>query len=92
VPFNLIPISQALHVEGTSEAKAVGSFSGRVIAVGLRDSDPIASVGSEVQTASDGEPEGLLGWGTTHFLVADSEKPAPVWVAKSDIESHRVEQ
>jgi hypothetical protein len=90
MPFNLIPITQALDVEGSSELGAVGSFSGTVIAIGLRDTDPIASVGAEAQTAGDGEPEGLLGWGTTHFLVADPEKPAPVWVGKNDIESHRL--
>ena len=88
--FHLVSIAQKLQVEGTSESEAVGRFSGTVIAIGLRDSDPIASVGAEAQTASGDKPEGLLGWGTTHFLVSDPDKPSPVWVAKNEIDSQRL--
>jgi hypothetical protein len=90
MPFHLVSITQKLEVEGTSDSEAVGRFSGTVIAIGLRDSDPIASVGAEAETASGGKPEGLLGWGTTVFLVSDPDKPSPVWVSKNEIESQRL--
>lgn len=90
--FHLIPVTHALEVEGHSESEAVGAFKGKVVAIGLRDSDPIAGVGAgePSEEIGRGETEGLLGWGTTHFLVADPDKPAPVWVAKSDVDSHKL--
>jgi len=89
--FHLIPVSQALEVEGTSESEAVGGFKGTVVAIGLRDSDPIAAIGAEAaHEPAGGSPEGLLGFGTTHFLVADPRKPAPVWVAKGEVQRHRL--
>ena len=81
--FQVAPLAQALHVEGRSEQ--VGEFSGLAIAVGVQDTDPIVATG-DTPTA---EAEGLEGWGRTYFLVADPDKPAPVWVAKSDVEQHR---
>ena len=38
-----------------------------------------------MRTAS-ARSEGLRGWGTTYFLVADGDHPAPVWVPKDDVE------
>ncbi len=87
--FELISVPAELYVEGQSDTGAVGGFRGRVLAIGLRGSDPIASASPEGAEGTV-EPEGLLGWGTTHFLVADEDKPAPVWVQKNDITSHRV--
>ena len=49
------------------------------VKIGLRGSDPIAGAVPESAPATD-ETEGLLGWGTTYFLVCDPKKPAPVWV------------
>ena len=85
--FQLIPINGVLHVEG--ENPAVGAFAGHVIAVGVRDYDPVASPRGD--RAGDATVEGLWGWGTTHFLVCDTDKPAPVWVAKEDVGRHRFE-
>ncbi len=84
--FQLTPVRQVLHVEGRSEQ--VGEFAGTVVAIGIKDTDPIAatSIG-----APNGSTEGLEGWGRTFFLVADENRPAPVWVAKTDVESHRVD-
>ena len=87
--FELIPAVHRLEVEGHSDASSVGPFRGVVLAIGLRGSDPVAAVTSEEAEMSE-EPEGLLGWGMTYFLVADSDKPAPVWVAKGDISRHEV--
>jgi len=85
--FQLIPIS-GLHVEGRSEAPDVGEFSGAVIAMGLRETDPVAAVAPESEAAPS--LEALSGRGTTYFLVCDERKPQPVWVAKQDIEKHSV--
>ena len=68
----------------------MGDFAGPVLAVGVRDTDPVASVTAE-QPAGDQNAEGLAGWGSTYFLVADADKPAPVWVAKGDVSSHWLE-
>lgn len=87
--FELIPISQPYHVEGQSEAAAVGEFRGQVLAIGIRGSDPIAEAAPEPGQGRD-QPEGLLGWGETYLFVADPEKPAPVWVAKDDVTAHRL--
>ena len=85
--FQLIPIS-GLHVEGRSDAPDVGEFSGAVIAMGLRETDPVAAVAPESEAAPS--LEALSGRGTTYFLVCDERKPQPVWVAKHDIEKHSV--
>jgi hypothetical protein len=86
--FQLIPASGELWVEGSSEAATVGRFAGQVVAIGLQEYDPIAAPGG-ARPDPGHEPEGLAGWGTTHFLVCDEDKPAPVWVTKSDVDSHR---
>ena len=92
--FQMIPVSERFEVEGNSDREAVGRFSGRVIAVAFQGGDP---VGEPVATMakSDGEgetsdPEGLGGWGTTYFLVADDKHPAPIWVPKDDVEKTRL--
>ncbi len=90
--FELIPTTRALYVEGRSEAPAVGEFKGVVLAIGLRGSDPVAAASPEQEVDSDADrPEALLGWGTTYFLVADPDRPAPVWVAKNELTVHRVD-
>jgi hypothetical protein len=38
------------------------------------------------QSGTNAAPEGLGGWGTTYFLVADGDHPAPIWVPKDDVE------
>ena len=85
--FQLIPVNGSLHVEGQSDAEDVGEFRGQALAIGLRDTDPVSAVNPE--TESSGASEGLFGWGTTYFLVADPDKPRPVWVSKSEIQKHR---
>ncbi len=87
--FELIPLSRPLYVEGQSEVPAVGEFRGEVVAIGLRGSDPVAEAVPTGQESRP-EPEALLGWGETYFLVADSGKPSPVWVAKDDVGTHRL--
>jgi hypothetical protein len=85
---SLVAMTQPLEVTGRSEADAVGEFSGRVVAMALRGGDPVAEAVPERQ--GTGEAEGLLGWGVTYFLVCDPNKPAPVWVAKGDVDEHRL--
>ena len=85
--FQLAPISCRLRVEGRVSSDDVGEFSGTVLVVAMQDTDPVA--GTAVEEA--GRAEGIAGWGSTYFLVADPSKPAPVWVAKSDVERHEVE-
>lgn len=92
--FQLIPVTSVLEVEGSADS--IGDFRGRVVAIAMRDTDPVASTVLETDRPaeeSDGTPEteGLSGWGSTYFLVADVEKPAPVWVAKADVDKHAVE-
>ena len=89
----MIPVSERIEVEGRSDRDAVGEFAGRVIAVGFRGGDP---VGDPVGDLADGDgdhharPEGLGGWGTTYFLVADGDHPSPVWVPKDDVEKTKL--
>ena len=83
--FNLIPCPRDLFVEGIAESKAVGPFKGEVIAIGLRGTDPIAEAQTD-QAPSTSNPEGLLGWGTTHLLVVSEDHPNPIWVSKNDVE------
>ena len=88
--FQMIPVSERIEVEGRSDREAVGEFSGRVIAVAFQGGDPVGDpVGEISQGDGNGEtssPEGLGGWGTTYFLVADGDHPAPIWVPKDDVE------
>lgn len=87
--FELIAMTEPLWVEGESELETVGEFRGRVAAIGVREYDPVAAPRGE-RPYQDFRPEGLEGWGTTHFLVCDESKPAPVWVAKHDVRRHRL--
>ena len=84
--FQLIPVHGSLWVEGDSPA--LGDFRGQVLAMGVRDYDPVASPRRDRAGDGDGPVEGLWGWGTTHFLVCDQDKPSPVWVAKEDVRRH----
>ena len=92
--FQMIPVTERLEVEGRSDHEAVGEFSGRVLAVAFQGGDPIgdpvASVESSEDRALTAAPEGLGGWGTTYFLVADGDHPAPIWVPKDDIEKTKL--
>ena len=87
---SLIAADGRLEVEGHSESKAVGSFKGLVVAILVRHTDPVAAAGTNMPSGT-GTPESMDGEGTTHFLVADPDKPAPVWVSKGDVESHSFE-
>ncbi len=93
--FQMIPVAERLEVEGRSDRDAVGEFSGRVIAVAFQGGDPVGDpVGALTEGEGDGvtsQPEGLGGWGTTFFLVADDKHPAPIWVPKDDVEKTTVE-
>ncbi len=84
--LSVIPVAGNLQVEGESDADDVGSFSGRVIAILMQDTDPVSAATPESEAT--GSTEGLAGFGTTYFLVADEEKPHPVWVEKQDITKH----
>jgi hypothetical protein len=86
--FELIPVTQELWVEGTTDGDEVGEFRGNVIAIALRDTDPLSA--SRPEDADTGATEGLLGWGTTYFLVCDPDRNAPVWVEKEGITSQKV--
>jgi hypothetical protein len=87
--FHLIPVTQALHVEGSALSEGIGSFKGYVIALAVRGLDPVAAP----EPSGDGpdQTEGLLGWGTTHMLVADPERAAPIWVSKDELTAHRLD-
>lgn len=82
--FQLISVNGSLRVEGKNAA--LGEFEGHVVAIGVRDYDPVASPRQD--RVGDAEVEGLWGWGTTHFLVCDADKPSPVWVSKDDVRRH----
>jgi hypothetical protein len=56
--------------------------------MGLQETDPVAAAAPESEAAPS--HEALSGRGLTYFLVADDSKPAPVWVAKGDVEKHAV--
>ncbi len=90
----MIPVSERIEVEGRSDHDGVGDFSGRVIAVGFRGGDPVGDPVGQIADAGEpgpsGAPEGLGGWGTTYFLVADGNHPAPVWVPKDDVARTRL--
>jgi hypothetical protein len=88
VAFELIPVTHELWVEGQSEGDEIGGFRGSVIAIALRDTDPLSA--SVPEDATSQSTEGLLGWGTTYFLVADPEREQPVWVEKESITSQKV--
>ena len=90
----MIPVSQRFEVEGRSDRDAVGEFAGHVIAVAFRGGDPlgdpVAELSSGEEEGQSSQPEGLGGWGTTYFLVADGNHPAPIWVPKDDVQRTRV--
>ena len=86
--FHLVALHQPLYVEGVAEEGGIGEFCGRVLVIGLRGSEPLIPAQPD---GNDPVAEGLLGWGSTHFLVADESRPAPIWVPKSEITAHRLE-
>lgn len=87
--FQLATVSCPLRVQGRVPSDDVGEFSGMVLAVAMQDTDPVASTAMQREDA--GRAEGIAGWGSTFFLVADPSKPAPVWVAKHDVRSQQLE-
>jgi hypothetical protein len=86
--FELIPITEELWVEGRSEGDEIGDYRGKVIAIALRDTDPLSA--SKPEDAATAATEGLLGWGTTYFLVVDPDRDQPVWVVKESITGQQV--
>jgi hypothetical protein len=70
----IVGLTAELVVEGESERGGTGRFKGRVIAIAFEPGD-----GRE-------PPEAASTW----MLVADDGKPAPVWVAQSDIAAQRL--
>ena len=87
--FELVRAPDGLWLEGRSEGDEIGDYKGQAIAIALRDTDPLSA--AQPEEASTGTTEGLLGWGTTYFLVCDPDRNAPVWVAKESITSHRLD-
>jgi hypothetical protein len=87
--FELVRAPDGLWLEGHSGGDEIGDFSGRAIAIAMRDTDPLSA--AQPEEASTQTTEGLLGWGTTYFLICDQDRPAPVWVAKESVQSHRFE-
>jgi hypothetical protein len=85
--FHLIPATQPLYVEGVTEDGGIGEFRGRVIAIGVKGTDTVIPA---EPNGSDPATESLIGWGSTHLLVADETKRAPIWVPKNGVTSHRV--
>lgn len=85
--FHLAPLARPLYVKGADVEGATGEFEGEVLAIGVRGTDPVIPATPD---GPDLAAEGLLGWGSTHLLVADEAKPFPVWVPKSAITEHRV--
>ncbi|MDQ3739514.1 MAG: hypothetical protein M3389_01095 [Actinomycetota bacterium] len=92
--FQMIPVSERIEVEGHSDRDAVGDFAGRVIAVAFQGGDPVGDPVGDLSggepSGTTGAPEGLGGWGTTYFLVADGDHPAPIWVPKDDVEKTKL--
>ncbi len=86
--FELVPAPDGLWLEGCSEGDEIGDYKGQAIAIALRDTDPLSA--AQPEEASSGTTEGLLGWGTTYFLICDPDRDAPVWVAKESVTSHRL--
>ena len=82
--FQMIPVSERIEVSGRSDNDGVGEFAGRVIAVAFQGGDPIGDPVGQIAEGDGGaeasQPEGLGGWGTTYFLVADGDYTAPIWV------------
>jgi hypothetical protein len=72
--LQIVPVTADLVVEGRDDARAVGRFRGKVIAIAIDDGD-----------AEAGAPPA-----TTWLLVADDDKPAPVWVAHGDVTGQRL--
>ena len=87
--FSLVRAPDGLWLEGHSGGDEIGDYRGWAIAIAMRDTDPLSA--AQPEDATTQTTEGLLGWGTTYFLVCDPDREAPVWVAKESISSHRVD-
>ena len=72
--MKLIGVSADLVVEGTDESGGVGPFHGRVIALAVHEA------------AGPGPPDPATTW----LLVADDDKPSPVWVAQHTVAGQRL--
>jgi hypothetical protein len=72
--WHVIGISAELVVEGRDDARGVGPFRGRVVAVAVEG-------GAAAQAPDTWE---------TWLLVVDDTKPGPVWVAQGDVASQRL--
>ena len=71
----IIGVSADLVVEGVDTTQGAGRFQGRVIAVALEE-DP----------HRHGPPSASATW----LLVADDDKPAPLWILQSDVSAQRL--
>jgi hypothetical protein len=85
--FHLTPITHELYVEGAADEGGIGEYRGLVLAIGVRGTDPVIPA---EPNGHDPAVEGLLGWGSTHLLVADEDRPAPIWVPKNSVVRHRI--
>ena len=72
--MQVIGVGADLVVEGTDDGGGVGRFRGRVIALAVD------------QDAGPGPPDPATTW----LLVADDDKPAPVWVAQHTVTGQRL--
>jgi hypothetical protein len=72
--WQVIGMSSDLVVEGRDEARGVGSFRGRVIAVAVNGGD------------AELKPDEAATW----LLVADDTKPAPLWVEQRKVTGQRL--
>jgi hypothetical protein len=70
----VIGVSADLVVEGTDEEGGVGRFRGRVIALAVD------------QDTGPGPRDPATTW----LLVADDDKPSPVWVAQNAVTAQRL--
>jgi hypothetical protein len=80
--FNVVPITRVLFVEGKANKRAGGPFSGFVLAIGWWsvEDESADSLAYEawIEGAGGEAPE-------MHYLVSDTSKPAPIWVATSKV-------
>ena len=72
--MQLVAVSAELVVEG--EQDGVGAFRGRVIAIAL---DDVAAPGAEGPAPT-----------STWLLVADDQRPGPLWVSQTAVRAQRL--
>jgi hypothetical protein len=85
--FELIPVTPGPLGEGEAEGDEIGEFRGSVIAIALRDTDPLSAPKPRGRGHRRDRGAARLGH---YFLVCDPEREAPVWVEKEGITSQKV--